>query len=90
MSPYHLAHLLLLSGDLPTLELAFERGRLNIHLEDYVEGIPPELWEPHQYGIGISSGDEEEKATMLSAWWHQNKARITWDPAKRRFVLTPP
>jgi hypothetical protein len=90
MSPYHLAHLLLLSGDRPTLELAFERGKLNIHLEDYVEGIPPELREPHQYGIGTSSGDEEEKPAGLSPWWQMNKARIAWDPTKRRFVLTPP
>jgi hypothetical protein len=84
--PTDLAYLLLLSGDLQTLDLVFQhQDRLLVILESFVDGIPEELF----WKVATSKDEEVKNARKLSAWWEENKHRVAWDPTKRKFTLRP-
>ena len=84
MRPIDLANLLLLSGDRPTLDLAFaDLRKLPILLWNYIEGFPGELMD------SISDDMDAADARKLAAWWEANQGRLEWDPAKRKFTLKP-
>ncbi len=72
-----LAEVLLLSGDLELLSKE-SLEQMDFPIEDFIDGLPEEL---KANPIPGSWTDEE------AAWWVKNKARISWDAAKRRFVV---